>query len=126
MRCLLGCFASALALFPLTLALSSPPSGAITVGNGGKYAKLSTAMADTSSNVYFVYAGTYTDTVKITRNNIKGTVDHCCQSYLDTSLTLISLRSDELESLIHRKQCVIASVIVPLLRCFYSCDDYKQ
>ena len=34
-----------------TLALSSPPSGAITVGDGGKYATLSAALNDTSSLV---------------------------------------------------------------------------
>ncbi|EIN03542.1 carbohydrate esterase family 8 protein [Punctularia strigosozonata HHB-11173 SS5] len=60
-----------LSFISLACALSSPPSGAITVGTGGKYAQLSDAMADTSSNVYFVFSGTYTDTVKITRSNIK-------------------------------------------------------
>ena len=33
------------------LALSSPPSGAITVGSGGKYSSLSAALKDTSSSV---------------------------------------------------------------------------
>lgn len=39
-------------ILPLSVAaLSSPPSGAITVGPGGKYATLSAALADTSSSV---------------------------------------------------------------------------
>jgi pectinesterase len=53
------------------LALSSPPSGSITVGSGGKYSKLSDALKDTSSSVYFIYSGTYTDTAIITRSGIK-------------------------------------------------------
>ncbi|OBZ78687.1 Pectinesterase [Grifola frondosa] len=52
-------------------ALSSSPAGAITVGPGGKYSTLSAAVKDTSSSVYFVFSGTYTDTVVITRPNIK-------------------------------------------------------
>ncbi|KAI0766039.1 pectin lyase fold/virulence factor [Irpex lacteus] len=53
------------------LALSSPPSGAITVGSKGKYAKISDALADKSSSVYFIYAGTYKEQVNITRPNLK-------------------------------------------------------
>jgi len=52
-------------------AASTPPSGAITVGTGGKYSTLAAALLDTSSSVYFVYAGTYTGQAYITRNNIK-------------------------------------------------------
>lgn len=33
------------------LAYSSPPSGSITVGSGGKYSTLAAALADTSSSV---------------------------------------------------------------------------
>ncbi|PIL31695.1 hypothetical protein GSI_06398 [Ganoderma sinense ZZ0214-1] len=67
---------SVLALFVSYLvasasALSSPPAGAITVGNGGKYATLSAALQDTSSLVYFIYSGTYTDTAIITRANVR-------------------------------------------------------
>jgi len=54
--------ALAATLLPLALAASSPPSGSITVGpsgSGAKYTSLSSALADTSSNVYFVYSGTY-------------------------------------------------------------------
>ncbi|PVF96551.1 pectin lyase-like protein [Serendipita vermifera] len=47
------------------------PSGAITVGSGGKYSTLSAALQDTSSNVYYIYAGTYTGQVAISRSNIK-------------------------------------------------------
>ncbi|KAI1793818.1 pectin lyase fold/virulence factor [Ganoderma leucocontextum] len=53
------------------LALSSPPAGAITVGNVGKYATLSTALEDTSSLVYFIYSGTYSDTAIISRANVR-------------------------------------------------------
>ncbi|QRV72443.1 pectinesterase [Ceratobasidium sp. AG-Ba] len=50
---------------------ASPPSGAITVGSGGKYSTLAAALKDTSSNTYFVYPGTYTGQVSISRANIK-------------------------------------------------------
>ncbi|KAG9088174.1 hypothetical protein FRC07_012645 [Ceratobasidium sp. 392] len=49
---------------------SSPPSGAITVGPGGKYSTLTAALADTSSNVYFVYATSIKERVVITRSGI--------------------------------------------------------
>lgn len=49
------------------LSASTPPSGAITVGSGGKYSTLTAALKDTSSSVYFVYAGTYKEQVVITR-----------------------------------------------------------
>lgn len=38
------------------LALYSPPRGAITVGKHGKYSNISAAIADNSSDVYFIYA----------------------------------------------------------------------
>ncbi|KAH7344695.1 putative pectinesterase precursor [Rhizoctonia solani] len=50
---------------------SSPPPGAITVGKGGKYATLSAALKNTSSNIYFVYAGSYNDQVVINRANVR-------------------------------------------------------
>ncbi|KAI9060562.1 carbohydrate esterase family 8 protein [Trametes sanguinea] len=52
-------------------ALSSPPAGAITVGPGGAYSSLSAALKDASSNIYFIFPGTYTDTAIITRPNIR-------------------------------------------------------
>jgi pectinesterase len=55
----------------LALAINSPPSGAITIGKGGKYSTFKAALADTSASTYFVYAGTYTEQVYITRSNIK-------------------------------------------------------
>jgi pectinesterase len=63
------------AFFLLSLAVSglcasSPPSGAITVGPGGKYSTLTAALADTSSSVYFVYATSITERVVITRSSI--------------------------------------------------------
>ncbi|KAG9019153.1 hypothetical protein FRB90_005990 [Tulasnella sp. 427] len=52
---------------------SSVPSGAITVGkNGaGKYSTITEALADTSSNIIYIYAGNYTEQVVISRSNIK-------------------------------------------------------
>ncbi|KAG8747379.1 hypothetical protein FRC11_012385, partial [Ceratobasidium sp. 423] len=50
---------------------SSPPSGSITVGKGGKYSTLSAALKDTSSDTYFVYAGSYKEQVVINRANVK-------------------------------------------------------
>ncbi|CUA76558.1 putative pectinesterase A [Rhizoctonia solani] len=52
------------------LCASSPPSGSITVGPGGTYSTLSSALQDTSSNVYFVYATSIKERVVITRPNI--------------------------------------------------------
>ncbi|KAG8692652.1 hypothetical protein FRC09_011058, partial [Ceratobasidium sp. 395] len=68
---LLSFSVSTLSLVLSASCASSPPSGAITVGNGGKYATLSAALKDTSSNVYFVYAGTYKDQAAITRSGVK-------------------------------------------------------
>ncbi|CAE6419029.1 unnamed protein product [Rhizoctonia solani] len=62
---------SLLSVISSVAALTSPPSNAITVGKNGKYTSLSKALADTSSDVYFVYAGTYTEQVVIDRSNIK-------------------------------------------------------
>ncbi|CAE6521673.1 unnamed protein product [Rhizoctonia solani] len=53
------------------LGLTSPPSNAITVGKNGKYASLAKALEDTSSDIYFVYAGAYTEQVVIDRPDIK-------------------------------------------------------
>lgn len=46
------------------------PTGAITVGSGGKYSTLAAALKDTSSNVYYIYAGTFTGQVAISRANV--------------------------------------------------------
>ncbi|KEP53084.1 pectinesterase [Rhizoctonia solani 123E] len=71
MRSLSFVFALASGLCSFVWAVSSPPSGSITVGNGGKYATLAEALADSSSDVYFIYAGTYTGQTSISRTNIK-------------------------------------------------------
>ncbi|CAE6423510.1 unnamed protein product [Rhizoctonia solani] len=71
MRSLSFVFTVASGLCSFVSAASSPPSGSITVGKGGKYATLTEALADTSSDVYFVYAGTYTGQTSISRANIK-------------------------------------------------------
>ncbi|KAF8606969.1 pectin lyase-like protein [Ceratobasidium sp. AG-I] len=55
----------------VALAGSYPPAGAITVGGTkGTYPNISIALQDTSSNVYFVYAGTYNEQVYINRPNV--------------------------------------------------------
>ncbi|KAF8601287.1 putative pectinesterase precursor, partial [Ceratobasidium sp. AG-I] len=59
-----------LSLAILTLCASSPPSGAITVGPGGVYSTLTAALADTSSNLYFIYGTSIQERVVITRSNI--------------------------------------------------------
>ncbi|KAG8942939.1 hypothetical protein FRC00_011508, partial [Tulasnella sp. 408] len=48
------------------------PAGALTVGkNGeGKYTTITQALADTTSNVIYVYPGNYTEQVVISRSNI--------------------------------------------------------
>ncbi|KAG9046915.1 hypothetical protein FS837_003420 [Tulasnella sp. UAMH 9824] len=59
---------------PSTTSTSSGiPSGAITVGkNGaGKYATITEALADTSSNIIYIYPGNYTEQVVISRSGIK-------------------------------------------------------
>ncbi|QRV95365.1 pectinesterase [Ceratobasidium sp. AG-Ba] len=50
---------------------SSIPAGAITVGSGGKYSTIAAALKDTSSNVYYIYAGTYKEQILISRANVK-------------------------------------------------------
>ncbi|KAH7334096.1 pectin lyase fold/virulence factor [Rhizoctonia solani] len=47
------------------------PAGAITIGSGGKYATISAALQDTSSNIYYIYSGTYKEQVYINRANVK-------------------------------------------------------
>lgn len=59
-----------LSLAASSLCASSPPPGAITVGPGGIYSTLSSALDDTSSNVYFIYATSIQERVVITRSNI--------------------------------------------------------
>ncbi|QRV99513.1 pectinesterase [Ceratobasidium sp. AG-Ba] len=64
-------FGTALTLLSFALAAlcaSSPPSGAITVGPGGKYSTLTAALADTSSSVYFIYGTSIKERVVITRS----------------------------------------------------------
>ncbi|KZV88938.1 putative pectinesterase precursor [Exidia glandulosa HHB12029] len=55
------------------LALSKPPAGAITVGptgSGAQYTDLNVALNDTSSNVFFVFSGTWTTQIAISRANV--------------------------------------------------------
>jgi pectinesterase len=66
-----------LALFTLAVvhdasAYLSPPAGAITIGGSkGQYSTIGAALNDTSSDVYFVYAGNYTEGVLISRPNVR-------------------------------------------------------
>lgn len=63
--------AVALASVSAASAYFLPPPGAITVGGPkGQYPLLSAALNDTSSDVYFVYAGNYTEGVYIRRPNV--------------------------------------------------------
>ncbi|KAB5595863.1 putative effector protein/Pectinesterase [Ceratobasidium theobromae] len=63
----LGLLGSAL----VACAGSYPPNGAITIGETkGKYPNISIALFDTSSDVYFIYAGTYNEQVFINRPNV--------------------------------------------------------
>ncbi|CAE7225340.1 unnamed protein product [Rhizoctonia solani] len=52
-------------------ARASIPTGAITIGSGGKYSTISAALQDTSSNIYYIYSGTYNEQVYINRANVK-------------------------------------------------------
>ncbi|KAG8696201.1 hypothetical protein FRC09_008663 [Ceratobasidium sp. 395] len=66
-------FGKALVIISLAvsaLCANSPPSGAITVGPGGKYSTLTAALADTSSSVYFIYGTSIKERVVITRAGI--------------------------------------------------------
>ncbi|KAJ1303289.1 hypothetical protein OPQ81_011486 [Rhizoctonia solani] len=50
---------------------SYPPAGAITIGGTkGKYPNISIALLDTSSDVYFIYAGTYNEQIYVNRPNV--------------------------------------------------------
>ncbi|KAG8941963.1 hypothetical protein FRC04_003922 [Tulasnella sp. 424] len=51
---------------------STVPSGALTVGKSGqgKYSTITQALADTSSNIIYVYPGNYTEQVVISRSGI--------------------------------------------------------
>ncbi|KAG9006496.1 hypothetical protein FRB94_014348 [Tulasnella sp. JGI-2019a] len=67
-------FLSSLLLAGLPLVLSQSraiPSGAITIGKSGSgatYTTITAGLADTSSSVYYIYAGNYTEAVAITRS----------------------------------------------------------
>ncbi|KAF8672232.1 Pectinesterase [Rhizoctonia solani] len=50
------------------------PAGAITIGSGGKYSTISAALKDTSSNIYYIYSGTYKEQVYINRANVKSMI----------------------------------------------------
>lgn len=64
------------------------PSGAITVGSKGKYSTLAAALKDTSSNKYYIYAGTYTGQVAITRSNIAIYGESTSTGYAGNKVTL--------------------------------------
>jgi len=70
----------------------SPPSGAITIGpsgSGAQYTDIKTALANTSSNTYFIYAGSWTTQVAISRANV--TIygqTHVATTYLNNTVTI--------------------------------------
>jgi pectinesterase len=68
-------FAAVVALVATALqtCLGAPPAGAITIAKdgSGKYTSIAKALADTSSSVYYIYPGNYTEQVVISRANIK-------------------------------------------------------
>ncbi|KAG8992175.1 hypothetical protein FRB94_011914 [Tulasnella sp. JGI-2019a] len=69
-------FWSLLALTALNASLcmaATIPTGAITIGKSGSgatYSTITAALADTSSSIYYIYAGNYTEAVVITRSGI--------------------------------------------------------
>ncbi|KAH8813954.1 pectin lyase-like protein [Flagelloscypha sp. PMI_526] len=63
-------FPQFLAFAASVVALSKPPRGSITVGDGGQYPNLSVALLDTSSSVYFILKGNYTGQTIVTTPNI--------------------------------------------------------
>ncbi|EUC61605.1 pectinesterase [Rhizoctonia solani AG-3 Rhs1AP] len=74
-QCLPGTATTTITAKPTSSTASSNPTGipagAITIGNGGRYSTISAALKDTSSNVYYIYAGTYKEQVYIERANVK-------------------------------------------------------
>lgn len=55
----------------VALSLSSPPSGALTVGSSGTYKTVSAAVAAASSgSTIFIYSGTYAEKVYITVSDL--------------------------------------------------------
>ncbi|KAJ3130931.1 hypothetical protein HK100_007157 [Physocladia obscura] len=73
MNSILGNIMAALLMIGQVSAITTPPSGAITVskaGGGGKYMTIQAAinsLADTGAVTIFIYPGTYTEMVYITR-----------------------------------------------------------
>ncbi|CAE6514683.1 unnamed protein product [Rhizoctonia solani] len=74
-QCLPGASTATTTVKPTTTTVTTNPTGipagAITIGNGGKYSTISAALKDTSSNVYYIYTGTYKEQVYIERANVK-------------------------------------------------------
>ncbi|KAG9034425.1 hypothetical protein FRB95_013222 [Tulasnella sp. JGI-2019a] len=64
----------ALAALHVSLTQSATiPSGAITIGKSGSgatYSTITAGLADTSSSIYYIYAGNYTESVVLTRAGI--------------------------------------------------------
>ncbi|KAG8883731.1 hypothetical protein FRB98_002829, partial [Tulasnella sp. 332] len=92
---------SALVLAVLPTALGQTravPSGAITIGksgSGAKYSTISSALADTSSSIYYIYAGNYTEAVAITRSV---TIYGATTSIYDYTANTVTISRDEVAS----------------------------
>jgi len=77
---LLSIWAFCLAHYTFASQRGSPPTGSLTVGTLGTYRTISAAVAAASQgDSIFVYAGTYTEAVYITVDNltIYGQTDEC-------------------------------------------------
>lgn len=117
----LSLICSALSVF----AYSSPPSGAITVGKGGKYATLTQALADKSSNVYFVYGGTYKEQVVINRSGVKVRVVFALYAYLLTAAQIYGQTNTD-KSYTGNREHKRNFVSCRLLMSFRRGDHYEQ
>ena len=90
-------------------ALSSPPAGAITVGNGGKYATLSAALQDTSSLVCHYYSCAAAADCRPplyavgVLHLLRNVYRHCHHNPGKRAC----LRADQYNQLLHRKQYVL-------------------
>ncbi|KAG8996564.1 hypothetical protein FRB94_014302 [Tulasnella sp. JGI-2019a] len=72
------------------------PTGAITIGksgSGGTYTTITAALADTSSSIYYIYAGNYTEAVVITRAGI--TIYGATSSTYDYSANTVTISRSE-------------------------------
>ncbi|KAG9007532.1 hypothetical protein FRB94_014301 [Tulasnella sp. JGI-2019a] len=92
---LLSVFATA-ALYISLGRSATIPTGAITIGKSGSgatYSTITAGLADTSSSIYYIYAGNYTEAVVITRSGI--TIYGATASTYDYSANTVTISRDE-------------------------------